>query len=177
MNSVLIGLVGEFRALNSIASASENIHLKYLSNFPLKYENSYGQVDVVVVCTKGVFCIEIKDWICKVNCSRNYYWKVTYPSREISVRSPLMQNQAHCSHISNLLCCEVYNIVMFSDEAQLIDPPTNVMHFKDFVPLLGSLPTALAVDDVEKFMEKLAAYKRSIEPDMLADFIFKRLKR
>ena len=45
------------------------------------------------------------------------------------------------------------------------------------MPLLKTLPDALAVSEIEEITEQLKAYKKAIEPNMLVDFVFKQATR
>lgn len=177
MNSALLGLLGELKTLSRIQSNSADLHLRYVSNFPMKSRDTYYQVDAVVVCTSGVFCLEVKNWSCTVMCSDSFYWKVRYPTQEIVVKSPVKQNAAHCTLISKLLGTPVNNIVLFAGDTRLVNPLGGVMMVSDFIPMIRAREASLEISQIDNVIEQLKAYKKSVEPDMLVDFVFKQFNK
>lgn len=177
MNLALVGLLGELKTLSRIQSNSADLCLRYVSNFPMKSRDTYYQVDAVVVCTKGVFCLEVKNWSCTVTCNDSFYWRVQYPTQEIFVKSPVRQNALHCNLISKLLGTPVSNIVLFAGDTRLFNQPSNVMLVEDFIPMIRSKEPSLAVSQIDDIIEQLKAYKRTVEPDMLVDFVFKQFNK
>lgn len=177
MDPSLFGLIGELKAFKHISGEGKDMCMRYLSNFPLKYDSTYGQADAIVVCTKGVFCLEVKSWMGVIDCTSRHYWTVDYADRRIVTKSPILQNRQHCRVVSDLLQCEVNNIVLVVGNLPIGNAPPSVMHVSEFIPLLKRLPPTLAESEINEYMLMLDKYKKSIEPGMLADFIFKRLER
>lgn len=176
MNTSIIGLVGEIQACQVITQSKAGANLKYISNFPVKdQKGQYFQVDTLVVCSKGIFCIEVKNWEATVHCSDKYYWQVEYSSGEKKVRSPLVQNRQHCNKVQTICGKHVMSIILFTDSASLLSPVANVMYVSDFINYLAVQPIRLGEDEVENIYQGLVAYKKSIEPEMLVDFVFKNL--
>ena len=64
MDSALRGLLGELKTLARLSVGKTDLSLQCISNFPIKGDNTYYQVDAIIVCTKGVFCLEVKNWSC-----------------------------------------------------------------------------------------------------------------
>lgn len=176
MNTNIIGLIGELQACNIMDKSKANICLKYISNFPVRDDrNQFFQVDTIVICTKGVFCVEVKNWEATVYCGSQYFWTVVYKSGEKTVKSPMAQNAQHCRKVSAVFKRDVHSIVLFTDSAVLRDPLSNVMYIADFIPYLAELPDVLTSEEVEKIYNEFIKYKQSMETAMLVDFIFKNL--
>lgn len=176
MNSCLVGLLGELKALARLEGSSGDLHLKYVSNFPIKNNDTYYQVDAIVICKKGIFCLEVKNWSCIVQCTSSYYWDVKYPTKSLVIRSPLAQNVAHCTQVEKILQRNCYNYVLFAGSTTLLNEPANVMHAPAFIPSIRKLPDILEAGDIDTLAGKLKAYKKKIEPDMLVDFLFKQVR-
>lgn len=175
VDSALLGLLGELKALTRIQKGESALSLQYIANFPIKSESTYYQVDAIVVCTKGIFCLEVKNWSCIVTCSPSAYWTVKYPTEEIKVRSPISQNTGHRDRIERMLGYNVASYVLFSGSTTLINNPDNVLNTSAFIPLLKTLPDQLSSQKIQGIVDKLTAYKRAIEPEMLVDFVFKQV--
>ena len=177
MDSALRGLLGELKTLARLSVGKTDLSLQCISNFPIKGDNTYYQVDAIIVCTKGVFCLEVKNWSCILICNSGGNWLARYPTEDISVKSPVAQNQAHRDRIQRITHAFVHSYILFSGHTTLINNPDNVLNVEAFVPLLKTLPDALAVSEIEEITEQLKAYKKAIEPNMLVDFVFKQATR
>lgn len=175
VDSTLLGLLGELKALTRIQKGESALSLQYIANFPIKSDNTYYQVDAIVVCTKGIFCLEVKNWSCIVTCSSSAYWTAKYPTEEIKVKSPISQNVAHRVRLERMLGYNVASYVLFSGSTTLINNPDNVLNTNAFIPLLRTLPDQLSKQKIQSIMDTLVAYKRAIEPEMLVDFVFKQV--
>lgn len=176
MDTSTAGLVGEIKVQRLLNACKIRFGIKYISNLPLYCDGTYYQVDDVVVCTRGFYALEVKNWNCEINCGNQRYWKVKYPTREIVVKSPLAQNTRHCNKIYTLTGSTPTNIVVFTEGAKLKNPPENVMLLSQFSQFLSSQNEVLTQEQVDTLANSLAEYKRAIEPQMLLDFIIKRAK-
>lgn len=176
MNTNIIGLIGELQACNVMDKSKAGLYLKYISSFPVKGEaDQFFQVDTLVICTKGIFCVEVKNWDAKIYCSSNYYWDIEYDSGSKSVKSPISQNLKHCSKVSAVCDRNVQSIILFTDSANLVEPLPNVMYVSDFIPYLAEMPNVLTVDEIESLYISFTKYKQKTETAMLVNFIFKNL--
>ena len=176
MDSSTVGLVGEMRVQKMLNLCKMRFDIRYISNLPLYYNNDYYQVDDVIVCSKGFYAVEVKNWNCEVNCGSSRYWKVKYPTREIVVRSPLSQNTAHCRKIEKITGTMPVNIVLFMDGAVLKDPPEGIMLASKFPNFLANQEDIFTQEYVDKLYQSLVEYKKKIEPQMIMEFILKRAK-
>lgn len=176
MDTSTTGLVGEIKVQRMLNACKVRFGIKYISNLPLYCDGTYYQVDDVVICTRGFFALEVKSWNCEINCGNQRFWKVRYPTREIVVKSPLEQNMQHCRKIYTLTGKTPTNIVVFIEGAKLRTPSENVMMLSQFPQFLAGREEVLSQEEVDSLSGTLVKYKRSIEPQMLLDFIIKRAK-
>lgn len=178
MNTSTVGLIGELKVQRLLNVCKLQMGAQYISNLPLydSDKNTYNQVDDVVICTRGFFAIEVKNWNCEVNCEDSRYWKVKYPKQEIYVKSPLDQNTAHCRKLEKITGCMPINIVLFVDGARLKGPPDGIMLASEFPSYLARYPEIISQSEAEDLYNRLVDYKRSIEPRMIMEFIVRRAK-
>ena len=91
-----------------------------LTNVLLPLNNEENtEIDAIIISNKGIFCIEVKNWIGKIS-GDNYdkYWIQHYydPSKEDKKhRNPYLQNQNHCYALAEFLnnAYSIINIVLF----------------------------------------------------------------
>ena len=176
MNTNVIGLAGELQALKAVSGIHSSLSERHICSFPIKSNSTYLQADLLLVCTKGVFCVEVKNWRGNVYCTDDPFWLTTYDSREFIVKSPLLQNDSHCKKIGLICNVPVNNVVLFSDSAMISDPQDNVMYISDFPAYLLKLPEVFKPSDINSIMNTFETYKKSIECNMIVDFILKRVK-
>lgn len=174
MSTSTVGLIGELKVQRILNSCKARFGIKYVSNLPLYNDRNYFQIDDVVICTRGLYALEVKNWNCEVTCDSRGYWKVKYPTHEIMVKSPIIQNRQHCEKLARITGVMPVNVVLFADEARLKNSPENVMHFSQFKEYLSDREELFDDNKVDSILSALKAYKKSIEPQMLMDFIFKR---
>lgn len=176
MNTNIVGLIGELQACTIFDRSKANLELQYISCFPIQDEKgAFFQVDTLVICTKGIFCIEVKNWEAQIHCSSQYYWDVQYASGSYHVHSPVDQNYQHCRKFEAVCKQAVNSIILFTDSATLFEPPQNVMYVSDFIPYLAGLPTVLNSEEISKLYDASVKYKQSAEVAMITRFIFKNL--
>ncbi len=92
------------------------------------------------------------------------------------VSSPVLSNRRHCMKVLGIVGDVPENVVLFSEEAQVKNPLKEVMYISDFMQYLAGMPDVFSSDRIEHYFEMLLKYKKSIEPQMLLDFIIKRAK-
>lgn len=176
MNTNIVGLTGELQACLKMDKYNSSMNLKYITNFPVRdFNDKYFQVDTLIVCSKGIFCIEIKNWEATVFCSADYYWTVLYPSGERTVKSPILQNQQHCNKVRAICGAPVDSVVLFVECAKLCNQPNNVMYVSEFLHYLEELPDKYSLDFINKTYNAFVEYKQQAELGLLVDFIFKAL--
>lgn len=178
MSTVDIGVLGEIQVYNSL-SADISLGLKILRNFPIvnAVGDGYFQSDIVIVCNRGIFSIEVKTWACAVVCSTKHYWEVQYPQRAIFVPSPIDQNNIHCRRLAEIIGEPVASVVVFSDNTRIMNPLSNVIHSSDLLDYIRARPIVYTSECLVKLYDFLAKYKEEHEDDMFIDFLSKQLKR
>lgn len=119
-----------------------------IPNVPYKgINNRVEQIDCVLICEKGIFCIEFKNWNCTIQPSNKERWIVYGKSNvETSYYNPVEQNLRHCvmlkhylssnSEMINRLNIPIFNMVIFSDNTKIKAPDNpdigrSVMHLTD----------------------------------------------
>ena len=105
MSSVLFsGIVGETGVCKLLNQIQTKTYVKYIHNLPVKGVRSFQQVDIVLLTLYGFFCIEVKNWDCTVYVSpRSRYWQVEYPTRNLVVPSPIIQNGKFVGAVTHVL--------------------------------------------------------------------------
>ena len=89
--------------------------------------NETTEIDVVLICSKGLFVFECKNysgWIFGDEAQKN--WTQTLPmgpgqSRKERFYNPIMQNAAHIKHLKNIVGSNapIRSIIVFSDRCTL----------------------------------------------------------
>lgn len=109
----------------------ENEGGKFLFNIYLpKTNNETTEIDVLLICCKGVFVFESKNfsgWIFGNEADR--YWTQTLPrgrgyaSHKERFYNPIMQNAAHIRHLKRIIGENVptQSVIVFSDECTFKD--------------------------------------------------------
>lgn len=177
MDADIVGLVGELNVQRLLNINRDRFGIRHISNFPILLNGRFSQVDSLVVCNKGLLVLEVKNWQnCTIYCNNTKYWRVVYPTREIMVASPQSQNRGHCKKIYSITGIQPCSIILFADSARLLQPSEEIMHIGEFMRNIAGLPDIFAASQIDAVYEKLMQYKKSIEPQMLMDFIIKRVK-
>ena len=106
----------------------ENIGAKFLFNIYLPKENGETtEIDVLMICSKGVFVIESKNysgWIFGSETQKNWYQTLPQGrgrSQKESFYNPIMQNFSHIKHLKNFIGehIPIRSLVVFSDTCTL----------------------------------------------------------
>lgn len=176
MNVSTMGLLGELHALAGINRTDSDLYLKYISDFPLKNGSTFYQVDIAIVCKAGIFCLEVKNWNCYVLSTGTRYWNIHYPSKDIKVLSPVLQNNMHCKLLRQLLGRDVVNIVLIAGSTLFSERPEGIYSLPEFMHYLSQRPKILTELQIDKILDDMLAYKKSQEADMLTDFILKQVR-
>lgn len=179
MREVEIGLRGENLVVSTLQEAKD-LDVRIFRNFPLMNDSQTGyyQVDVVLLCNRGLYALEVKNWECTVECSTsNIYWKTIYPTREIMVKSPLLQNKIHCKFLCNIIKRPVYNVIVFSDKTIIKDRLESVIKCIEIASFIKKHPIIYDADEVDQIGAELLAYKNKHDERLLLDFFCKALNR
>lgn len=122
-----IGRFGEYLIYNNLKKLEKD-GAKFLFNVYIpKSENETTEIDVLMICSKGIFVFESKNysgWIFGSENQKNWYQ--TLPrgrgeSRKESFYNPIMQNRTHIKHLTTLIGEDVkmHSIIAFSQRCTL----------------------------------------------------------
>lgn len=162
----LKGIVGEVAVKQILIELKKEMLLYFIENFKYVRNKTLVQCDFVIFTKKGLFSIEVKNWGCVVHCKPDYYWDIEYYSRgrEVQknvVRSPVFQNSWHASFLSDITGRDYESLVVFTNNAKLIDNPANVILASQLKDKLRSLPDVL--DDRTVYVEAVRLAELSRE--------------
>ncbi len=121
------GRYGEYLTYKYLKQFETN-GAKFLFNIYIPKENGETtEIDVLMICSKGIFVIESKNysgWIFGSESQKNWYQ--TLPSgrgrsHKEHFYNPIMQNRSHIKHLKAFLNKEIpmYSIITFSDRCTL----------------------------------------------------------
>lgn len=129
------------------------------------------EIDSLLITRKGIFCIEIKNWIGHIyGDEQSEEWLQQYDDPYMSDKrhqNPFKQNEAHCSLLRQTLQYqfEIINIVLFpriEDRSHLNAPSTFAID--DFKRYYAGLPEdKLFYSDIKEVGEKLKDYQATPE--------------
>lgn len=128
------GDVGEV-IISSYLRSEVGTHL--VRNIYLPYEDKTTEIDMLWLTSKGIFCIECKNYSGSIRTDfYEDYWKVEYSLWHTEkLFNPIKQNMRHTSALAELL--ESYNIdieitpvVVFTDKVKL---PNNAINHGVFI--------------------------------------------
>ena len=133
-----------------------NLHAGILENYCFK--TSYGscEIDRIFVCNKGIFVIEVKQWLGKVFGDKDgYIWTHSFYKSgrlvKMTAQNPVIQNHIHCEEISKLFAVDypIHSIVVFiKADISDIDIP-NVVGVNDFLPYLKLIDAKDRLSDLD----------------------------
>lgn len=111
-----------------------------------------AQIDAILICNKGLFCIEFKSWHGIVKASLERTWIVDTGNFDVRYNNPVLQNSMHRAAIDALVHHKLPNlknyfksVVVFDERANLINEIydsiqrrniqlySNVIHVEDFM--------------------------------------------
>lgn len=163
------GVIGERvvnRELLSILFGGEYLLTGLL--LPLK-NGEFTEIDSVILSRKGIFCIEIKNWVGTIEgTDEDEYWTQIYddpyrPNRKN--KNPVKQNDAHCGVLSKLLFhhFEIKNVVIFPKIETNYINSSHAFTTRKFIAWYRSLPNALTFEEINQIKQKLVKYVASSE--------------
>ena len=137
-----------------------------------RFRTSYGscEIDQLLICEKGIFVIEVKDWIGTVSGSiDSNEWSHVYPKVGRLVKkteqNPVVQNRTHVNQLRKLFNKDypIYSVVVFiKTRVKSLGIP-NVIHVNEFIPYLDHInPTGpkLSKLDIDCIVGVLSAYRK-----------------
>lgn len=169
-NADLMGDVGEVITANAL----RHLGIEVLRNVYLPVEHHFLEIDMIGVCSLGLFVIENKNYSGVIEGSKSdYYWTVSYNFESHKLYNPIMQNQKHKDVVQTILDenninVPIFSPVIFNDKATL-----NLQGVEKKVFTLSSFKDAYKsvskkfIDDVRiKELIKLFARYSNISDDM-----------
>ncbi len=131
---------GELQVWRVLEKYCANRDAHIMSNITLRLvDGSTTQIDCILVCTKGVFVIEVKNyngWI--FANSQSKAWTQIFYYMKFRFQNPLYQNYKHVKAVQILFDFLeprlVHNIVVFTGKAVFKTPiPKNVYSIKELI--------------------------------------------
>ncbi|MBQ3128817.1 MAG: NERD domain-containing protein [Clostridia bacterium] len=122
-----VGRFGEYLIYNNLKKF-EKVGAKFLFNVYIpKNESETTEIDVLMICSKGIFVFESKNysgWIFGSENQKNWYQtlpKGRGKSQKESFYNPVMQNRTHIKHLKTLVGEDVtmHSIIAFSQRCTL----------------------------------------------------------
>lgn len=132
----------------------------FISNIHIPSRSGYNQTDFLIFTPYGYFCVETKNWFCKIECKDTCFWHVIYPNKSYNTFSPMIQTKAHITALSRHIPIDrLYGIVCFCDSAEIINRPSGVMYLSEFVEWISTVnkrfPVTIQYDDMIKDFIKI----------------------
>ncbi len=167
------GRYGEYLIYKHLKGFEKN-EGKFLFNLYVPKQNGgTTEIDVVLICTQGVFVFESKNysgWIFGRDDQR--YWTQTLPrgrgrsSNKERFYNPVMQNKAHVKHLKNYIDREVpiHSIIAFSNRCvfknvTIADPNVTIIKRYNIsatvTNICNELPDSLRENDIKLLYERL----------------------
>lgn len=147
-----IGIYGEYLTYKCLKKFEAN-GAKFLFNIYVPKENGENsEIDVLMICKKGIFVFESKNysgWIFGSENQKNWYQ--TLPngkgrSRKEQFYNPIMQNRSHIKHLKAFLGEQVpvRSIIVFSDRCTL----QSVQIFSNDISVINRRNTESVISDI-----------------------------
>lgn len=116
------GIEGEEKVKKLLSSLPKEYIV--LNDILLKYKDITTQIDHIVVCKKGVFVIETKNYSGKIyGDDYRKYWTQKVNRRKNTFYSPVWQNKTHVNAVKSLLknfsYVPVYSVITFCGQCNI----------------------------------------------------------
>jgi len=147
--SFVNGHKGELEVLKILKKIPGHKRIFHDVLLPLPDSDRLTQIDIILICEKGIYCIEVKNY--KGLILGGEYWKEWYqifPNKKNPFQNPLHQNFAHTSALKSILGRDeaIKSLILFGPKAklQLKDSLTNgqVMKWTEMKSLHFTAPYA-----------------------------------
>ena len=153
------------RKVNSILSGIINDEDLMLSNLLVPVGNGFKtEVDTVIISKKGIFSIEIKNWVGYINGDdySKYWIQTKYYDRKIQTKhyNPVLQNESHVKALEKALGnkYDVYNIVFLTGFDKNYVNSSHVFDRYSFRNHYCSLEKILTDDELQSIYKKLQSF-------------------
>ena len=172
------GRYGEYLTYKRLRKAEKD-GAKFLFNLYIPKENGETtEIDVLMLCSKGIFVFESKNysgWIFGSENQKNWYQTLPLgrgKSRKESFYNPIMQNRMHIKHLTTFLgedhCMPMHSVVIFSERCtlkkiQIQSEDVYVVKRCDVGSVVssicnGSSEVKLSIDIIDTLYDKLFPY-------------------
>ena len=137
-----------------------------LANVLIPLKNGYNtEIDSVLITRKGIFCIEVKNWVGRVKGNDDdTYWYQEYDDPNVQNkrhRNPVMQNEKHVVVLARKLKNKfnIDNVVIFPtlEIGSIIDSNYSFT-IDEFIKYYKHLDDELSISDVNKAFDTLVKY-------------------
>ena len=158
------GKIGEIKVSRKLKTIADGVVINNLT-FHVN-DRKTCQIDHILVCNKGVFVIETKNYIGLIygdDNSREWVQVLQYGKIKNKLYSPVKQNTTHVYELSTRLGLKnVFNCVVFAND--------NISHIKSdyvftrrgIIKYIKSLPKVYSRDDVMSISEKVNSLNEEI---------------
>jgi len=127
------------------------------------------EIDSIVISHKGVFCIEIKNWIGTIiGSDSKANWIQIYDNPKMGKRkhpNPVMQNEKHCINLKKIIKkkIEIHNVVIFNDLNKSSELKSeHAFSMKEFISYYKKLKNdTLSTRETNKIFDILSEYEGS----------------
>lgn len=171
LTTYAVGKLAEERILNSVETQLRcySIRPYIIRDVCYKQKGKYAQVDCVMLCNNGLFCIEIKSWKGKVFPTRDKQWQINNGERKVKFNNPIIQNGRHQFVLNALSARNVKSfaanenffrsIILFDDktdiEPSLYHNVINARNFADYISKIHDNISDEVLYDTATFIDRL----------------------
>jgi hypothetical protein len=157
------GYIGECATYNELDKIPT--YSKILVNLYIPTETGTTELDVVYICSSGIYVLESKNysgWIFGSEKSRN--WTVTIYKKKYKFPNPIWQNKKHIKYLYNIVKTpHINSIIVFSERCELrkINIDTiPVIKRNDLKNIINNYSSNIVFNNeqIDKFYEMLKHY-------------------
>ncbi|SFZ90253.1 Nuclease-related domain-containing protein [Flaviramulus basaltis] len=155
------GHVGEYKVKNILLKAFKNPNATVFNDITIRLNGDSTQIDHVVICEKGIFVIETKNysgWI--FGNERSKKWTQVIFKKKTSFQNPLHQNYKHIKFLESILNIDIrlcISLVVFTNKCEFkTNMPFNVIQSKNLKNFIYSnITNKLKPNEVRSLTSKL----------------------
>ena len=158
------GKIGEFKVSRKLKTIPDGVVINNLT-FRVN-DRKTCQIDHILVCNKGVFVIETKNYVGRIygdDNSREWVQVLQYGKVKNKLYSPVKQNITHVYELSTKLRLKnVFNCVVFANDNISYIKSDYVFTKRGIIKFIKSLPKVYSYDDVMSISEKINGLNEKI---------------
>lgn len=155
----LKGRTGEIMVGQMISQLKSRMFLRFMDNVNLPSARGIVNCssDFVLLCRKGFFTIEVKNWMCTLYCGSPEdlgLWKAQYASKEVMVKNPIIQTKWHADMLTKMTGEQWVGLVLFAGGTQLENNHHSGLMYAGNLPrVLLSMPDIYTEEQVKRVSE------------------------